>query len=194
MMITTTRAPNAAGHGLYDDDGQSVTSQDEALMEILGLRSTYLGDCQEDDETDCKDKTPMKLHQPHHPVVAPMSTVAFTVNQTVQKIKLPINVSRHFYSPEECLAIKFPHLLSLDECEGLISLGSATFDYIRQAVHTAPDGTQITVELQIPITINSLYFIMTSGSICCGGDCNPISPRTFWHPFFAEKVSPCPLD
>ena len=140
--------------GLYGDDEHSMTSQDEALLEVLGLNSTYLGDCREDDEIDGRDLTvsdenPKETNK-HNPSLAPQSTGPLTVNQNVQKVKLPINVSRHFHAPAECLAIKFPNLLSPDECEELISLGSTTFDYIRHAVHTAPDGTQLMVELQNP--------------------------------------------
>lgn len=152
-MITTTTATAHHDNGAEpcDDDEQSLTSQDEALIEILGLRSAYLGDCQEDDESNCKDLCTVHEknmeHDQHKPVEI-FTTV--TLNRNVQKIPLPINVSRHFYSPEECLAVQFPNLLSLEECEQLIALGSTTFDYIRHAVHTAPDGTQLTVELQNP--------------------------------------------
>lgn len=154
-MIVTTVAQDASSCQSKEDDEQSLTSQDAALMEILGLRSPYLGDSREEDVIHCKDHAVHNEgimephhHHPYNPAVAEKSTIR---NPNVfHRIKLPIHVSRHFYSPEECLAIQYPNLLSSDECQELIALASPTLDYIRHAVHIAPDGTQLTVELQNP--------------------------------------------
>lgn len=125
-----------------DDEDQSITSQDEALLEMLGLASPALiGEANEDvEDTTAPTKIPLRVRCDEK-----RTTSLF------HHIALPRNVSRHFHKPEDCFAVTIPNLLSPAECQQLITLGrTGGFDYIRHAMHTAADGSQYQVELQNP--------------------------------------------
>ena len=130
-----------------DLDDDSVTSQDEALMEMLGLASPFLvGQLNEGVNDDV-----LVVHSAGERTKVSPDSFKVLSTPSFQRIALPRNVSRHFHDPEDCFALVIPDLLSSDECQQLIALGTnGGFDYIRHAMHTAADGSHYQVELQNP--------------------------------------------
>lgn len=109
-----------------DTKSSSVTSQDEALMELLGLDSCELPFedlCQSSEEEE-SSTPPCHHHQQHIP------------------LKLPPNNHRHGHPPEDCWAYRFPDMVSPEECHALIQLATknGSFQYVTKALlHTTPN-------------------------------------------------------
>ncbi|KAG7337481.1 2(OG)-Fe(II) oxygenase superfamily protein [Nitzschia inconspicua] len=155
-------------------DSRSISSQDEALCDVLGLSSLHMVTLtlqQEEkeeeekeqvqvqdfcDNNDCKDSAP-------------------TVHSQPIRLPLPKNVSRYFYPPHQCCAWTIPNLFTKQECQDIIDIAahansngtlsstspsssqqqqqsssSSSFQYVTMATHTANDGSQYSVKLQTP--------------------------------------------
>jgi 2OG-Fe(II) oxygenase superfamily len=150
-----------------DDDHDSISSQDEALCDVLGLPSLHVISLTEEEEilhdtnnhnhnnniniSNDTVERPLPLKTSMQPV-----SISSTSIHPV-RIKLPLHVSRHFYPPQNCCAWTIPHLFTQQECRQLIETAATdassqqqSFDYVRTATHTAEDGTQYSVDLQSP--------------------------------------------
>jgi hypothetical protein len=139
-----------------ENDNNSIHSQDEALMELLGLGSFAVA--MDDVTTDDDDSTTTTEYSPETRR-DPESSRPWVVDP--QRITVPPNNHRHFHAPQDCWAYQFPKLISVAECQQLIDLASSTsssdessstsaFQYVTQALHITPDGQQLAVQLQNP--------------------------------------------
>eukprot|EP00592_Proboscia_alata_P029944 CAMPEP_0194443156 /NCGR_PEP_ID=MMETSP0176-20130528/126546_1 /TAXON_ID=216777 /ORGANISM="Proboscia alata, Strain PI-D3" /LENGTH=466 /DNA_ID=CAMNT_0039269365 /DNA_START=60 /DNA_END=1460 /DNA_ORIENTATION=- len=130
--VSTTSIPT-------DDVSACSIDTNEALNELLGLDFGSGLIIADEDDDDTAPSSPSPL-----PVI---------VNSNIQRIALPPNASRHGYPSPSCLAVTMDNILSPSECQDIIqtaSLASQSFQYITEAVHTAPDGSSHLVELQNP--------------------------------------------
>jgi len=152
-----------------DDEQRSIQSQDEALLEMLGLDSLTIpmnDDCEVVASLTCvgDDDFDMKVPSSSPPPSSSSSSSSGDGRQRRRRrrIIVPSNNHRFFYPPEDCWAYQFPNLLSIEECQELIHLASSTsstssssspsspFQYVTQAFHTTPDGQRLPVQLQNP--------------------------------------------
>eukprot|EP00934_Nitzschia_sp_Nitz4_P009087 Nitzschia sp. Nitz4//scaffold367_size14546//10439//11674//NITZ4_008927-RA/size14546-processed-gene-0.7-mRNA-1//1//CDS//3329549330//9077//frame0 len=134
-------------------DDVSISSQDEALCELLGIPSLSM--------VGSKDV----VENPEHDLPSKHNATVLSGLHTdeelpkVKPLRLPPNVSRHFHVPNKCLAFLIPNLLTPEECCELISLGAnaptedsnrSGFAYVTHATHKALDGTSYKVAIQKP--------------------------------------------
>ena len=139
-----------------DDDDGSCDTQD-AFLDMLGLALDG-DDIQKDaDSSACNAPlaSVLAMDEDLNDKEDSAETIRLPIHERLQAIHIPLpqKCSRYGHAPHQCAAVVVENFWSRQECQDLLKLAqnqARGFDYITEATHTAPDGSQHKVKLQHP--------------------------------------------